>query len=204
MVQRTKLYPSIEDIVFRVAVQYENLHRSGKLDAASASTAKREWIMSKTPVSYLKKNPGEVVIYLAVAPYIFKRNGDHYFFDCVPIGREFHLNGSQISFSGKPKIYKIEHYNHPFVLDGNEICDSNDDRWSNPPLNIQWGLGYDINQRETIRKIANWLKEGRKLLQNGYFGVVSPRHSLNRENFSSEYISVDEAVRKGVRIIELM
>lgn len=203
MVARTQLYPSIDEIVFRVAVEYENLYRGGKLGYRTASSMKRQWIMSRTLVGHLKKSPREVVIYIAVAPHIFKRNGEHYFFEGVPIGKEFRLNRDQISFSGKPQVYKKEHYNHPFVLSSNELCDDHDGRWSKPPLSIQWGLWYDVNQRETICKIANWLEAGRKLLQNGYFGAVHPVHPLNRENFSSEYTPSTEALRKGVKIIEV-
>ena len=200
---RTLLYPTIDEIVFNVAVEYGNLYRGMKLDHKEVSPIKRAGIIGKTGIGYaLKKNSEEYFIYLVVEPYILQVGEEYYFFEEIPLGRNFHLNRNLIAFTGAPKVLKRDHYNHPFVHSDNEICYYGNDRWSKDPLNIEFGHWYDTTERSTWFKIARWLAEGRNALQHGYFGMTTPFHPLDRNTFSSEYRSRDEALRSGVKIIE--
>ena len=201
---RSVFYPTIDEIVFKVALEYENLYRGprSKLNTGNISSTKRDAIVAKSGIGYQKRSSSDYVIYIILESYILKKHGDHYMFGGIPLGRNFQLKGNIITFTGAPKILKKDTYNHPFVHDSNEICYNGGSRWRRTDIDIDWNQGYDANQKSTIHKIAKWLEQGKLSLQKGYFGSVTPVSSLGRGSFSSEYKTPVEAVRCGVKIIE--
>lgn len=195
---------NIDDLVFRIALEYENFSRgeTSKLKIANlVSHAKRNAIIAKTGISCVKRSDDELVIYLVVNHYILKAMGEYYQFEGMPIGRNFGLNGHLVAFTGPPQVLMKQHYNHPFVYSDNEICYRKESkRWER--LGIRWNYWYDTTDETTPFKIAKWLEQGRLSLQRGYFGDVSPVHELGTENFRSEYRAPNEAIKSGLRIVE--
>ncbi len=209
---RSSFYPTIDDIVFNVALAYENLNRGkfSKLNGTNYHSLKRQNTIAKTGINYSKRTDTDIVLYIKLAPYIIKVMKEHYLFEGVKVGRNFCLNGNLIAFTGPPMVLRNSYYNHPFVFNSpqNKICfggDGRGGRWGREDLDIYWNNWYDTtNTTKTGApfKIAKWLEEGRFVIQEGYFGSHTKVHSLSRINFSSEYKTPTEALISRVEIIE--
>lgn len=196
--------PSIDDLVFTIALEYSNLYKgeNSRLKAINfTSSTKRNAVIAKTGIGYVKRSDKEVTIYLVVDNYIMRARGEHYQFDGIPIGRNFMIREHFIAFTGPPRVLMKQHYNHPFVYKDNEICyRAVSERWKR--LDIKWNHWYNATDENTQFKIAKWLEQGKLALQRGYFGGVSPVHELDAGNFKSEYRTTSEAIRTGLNIIE--
>ncbi|MBU0629175.1 MAG: hypothetical protein KKC75_08360 [Nanoarchaeota archaeon] len=191
--------PSIDEIVFRVAVEYENLNRRkpSTVDWRATPLSQRPARIAKTGISYVIRNEKEFLLYLLLTPYTIQVDGDHYLFGSIPVGGKFRTNGKSLMFTGSPKVLRAEHYHHPLVYADNTIDFSCSDRWSR--ADVRWGCWYDLTKEDTAHKIAVWLEIGRKALQNGYLkGIVIPVHLLSRDNFPSEYRTYEGAIKSGV------
>lgn len=192
---------SIDDIVARVAMEYYNSKRPPRtrIGADSAKT-KIQFLLSQTSIGYSSINPTEFVLYFMTDPYILRNSsGEHFYFEKgIKIGRNLKLSEDNLFFTGVPKILRDAHYNHPFVFSSNEICYANDDRWRNSGL--FWNSAYSLRDSRTYRLIAYWLNEANEVLKRGYFGGVTPVHSLERKQFSAEFLEPAKAYYKGVPI----
>lgn len=192
---------SIDDLVFRVAVEYKNLYRRSfsELDIDKMSSTQREAITTKTGISYAERDNNRLILYIRLAPYIIKVDEEHYLFNEVPIGGMFNIKENLIAFTGSPKILAKEDYHHPRVYAGNIIDFGSENRWNR--LDILWGHWYDTTRDGAVYRIAKWLDEGRIALQEGCFGGINQVHLLNIDNFKSEYRTPKEAVRSNAEII---
>ena len=205
---KSLLSPSIDEVVSRVAVEYENLDRSitSKLNPQTVSPVKKQGIAARKGIGFHKENEHEVIIYLVLNPYIIKLGEEYYFFDGIPLGRDFLLKNGSIAFKGPPRVLRMKHYNHPFVFSDNGICFGDSEtytRWiMRTDLDIHWMRWYPTTSKCTIKKIAKWLEEGRFVMQEGYFGDWTKVHNLDRHNFPSEYRTARDALSSGVEIYE--
>lgn len=158
---RSLFLPHIDDIVFRVALEYENLYKGqdSKLDVRKFSPIKRNAILAKNGIGYLKRDSSEYVIYLLIIRQSTPSNGD----GGVMAGRNFRLKEGRIAFTGPPMRLQYKHYKTPSVYSSEEVCYRSDGRWER--IGIRWNYWYDITDETTPFKIAKWLEQGKLIIR---------------------------------------
>lgn len=160
---RSLFYPNIDDIVFRVALEYENLYlgQNLKLDirnfSSTLSTTKRRAILAKNGISYLKKDSSDYIIYLII------RSNKTDYYEGIMAGRNFRLKGDLIAFTGPPMRLRYKNHKNPSIYSSEEVCYNSSGRWER--LNIRWNYWYNSTNQDTTFKIARWLEQGKLVLQ---------------------------------------